>query len=69
MELNEAIRIARLWKAGKMIGCSEEDVAVPLLEELERLRGATKNLLDQIDSVDGTAQLDTSACEQLLAGI
>jgi hypothetical protein len=66
MITEEAIRIARLWKAGKMIGHPEDEVAVPLLEEVDRLRGAIKALLDQIYSADGTAQLDTSACEQLL---
>ncbi|WP_045860354.1 hypothetical protein [Teredinibacter purpureus] len=40
MELKEAIRIAKLWKAGKMIGYQEDEVTVPLLNEIERIREA-----------------------------
>lgn len=38
MEIEEAIRYATLWRAGKMIGGDEDEVRNALLGEVERLR-------------------------------
>lgn len=44
MEIEQAIKIADLWRAGKMIGGDEDRVRNTLLGEVERLRA----LLDLI---------------------
>lgn len=38
MKIEEALRIAGLWRAGKMIGADEDDVRDALLDEIERLQ-------------------------------
>jgi hypothetical protein len=38
IEIEFALRIAKLWRAGKMIGGDEDAVRNALLEEIERLR-------------------------------
>lgn len=37
-----------------------------MCRDTDRLRSALRDLLEQIESVDGTAQLDTSRAEALL---
>jgi hypothetical protein len=39
-DVERAVRIARLWRAGKMIGGDEDEVRDTLLAEVERLRAA-----------------------------
>ena len=42
MDADEAIRIAELWQAGKMIGADEDEVREALLNECLRLRESIK---------------------------
>lgn len=44
MEVKRAVEIARLWRAGKLIGEDEQDVCVALLMEVERLREQNERL-------------------------
>lgn len=38
MDIEQAIRIAGLWEAGKLIGADEDEVIFALLAEVKRLR-------------------------------
>jgi hypothetical protein len=42
MNAEEAINVAQLWRAGKMIGADEDEVRDALLDECLRLRKLTK---------------------------
>lgn len=49
MPIEHAINIARLWRAGKMVGWDEDIVRNTLLHEVEKLRGTALLTLPVID--------------------
>lgn len=49
MEIDEAIRIATLWQAGKMIGGDDLEVNAALLAEIERLRSCARSVEEALE--------------------
>lgn len=50
MKIEDAMRYAELWRAGKLIGADEDDVRNTLLGEVERLRSENAALREEAET-------------------
>jgi hypothetical protein len=65
MDIEEAIRIADLWRAGKLIGGDEDAVRDALLGEVERLQAENAELRQAKQNVCGLLDKAGELNEQL----